>query len=60
MDAGAKVEDVPELKKNRKLLTTAEAWLRHDRDTSRATVEPAAKKPAAMPLMPSKHMAFFR
>ncbi|KAK9822353.1 hypothetical protein WJX74_011049 [Apatococcus lobatus] len=57
---GAKVEDVPELNKNKKLLSTAEVWLRHDRDTSCQKVEPAAKKTAAMPLMPSKHMAFFR
>ncbi|KAK9868754.1 hypothetical protein WJX84_007469 [Apatococcus fuscideae] len=57
---GAKVEDVPELKRNKKLLTTAEAWLRHDRDSSQHVPEPSAQKQSTMPLMPSKHMAFYR
>ena len=68
---GCKASEVEELQGGRrKLLRVVEAWLRAELEASRATeaADPAAKalRPGAQlpphraPLMPTKHMMFFR
>ena len=60
---------MPELQQSRKLLRVVEKWLRADLVTSRQqeAADPSlrAKRPGAViprttPLMPTKHMMFFR
>lgn len=66
--SGGPVAEVGELGHGKKLLHVVEAWLREERDTQRleALQDPAAKQrrpgavAASKPVMPSKHMAFFR
>ena len=67
--AGAPASEVPELHQGNKLLKVVEKWLRSDLETSKKeeAADPAlrAKRPGAAipqtaPLMPTKHMMFFR
>ena len=65
---GGPISGVPELHEGKKLLRIVEAWLRDERDRQRAeeNANPQAKLDRAgavsrvTPIMPSKHMAFFR
>lgn len=61
------MSDIPELQTGTKLLRVVEAWLRQEKEQRRVRQKEqgaagcgAAAAPAAHPLMPSKHMAFFR
>jgi CCR4-NOT complex subunit CAF16 len=67
--AGGLTSEVPELQQGRKLLRVVERWLRSDLEISRQqeAADPSlrAKRPGALiprttPLMPTKHMMFFR
>ena len=67
--AGAPAGEVAELQQGRKLLRVVERWLRSDLEASRReeAADPSlrGKRPGAMiprttPLMPTKHMMFFR
>ena len=69
MVTGGAVEDVVELNQGRKLLHVVEGWLRNEKEERRKMeVENGGGKIAAaaavqkrnIPMMPSKHMAFFR
>lgn len=66
-NAGGPVSDIPELQAGTKLLRVVEGWLREEKEQRRqrqkeqgAAAGGGAAAPAAHPLMPSKHMAFFR
>lgn len=68
--SGAPVSEVAELQQGKKLLRVVENWLRAELEASRAreaadvaakAARPGAPLPkSAGPLMPSKHMMFFR
>lgn len=67
--AGAPADQVPELQQGNKLLRVVEKWLRSDLETSRReeaadpslrAKRPGAAVPRTTPLMPTKHMMFFR
>lgn len=60
---------MPELQQGKKLLKVVEKWLRSDLETSRQeeaadptlrAKRPGAAIPRTTPLMPTKHMMFFR
>jgi CCR4-NOT complex subunit CAF16 len=63
--AGGAVGGIPELQTGGKLLHVVEGWLREEKEArlrrraEEAAAPPPPPKPRA-PLMPSKHMAFFR
>lgn len=63
---GGPVVAIPELQQGSKLLHVVERWLRVEKQERlrRAREQPTAEQAAAPkpkhPLMPSKHMAFFR
>ena len=67
--AGGPANDVPELQQGKKLLRVVEKWLRTDLEATRKeeAADPSllAKRPGAVlprtaPVMPTKHMMFFR
>ena len=66
--AGGTVTDIAGLTKGRKLLKVVETWLRDERDAQKKDLEanPQAKscragaKSKTGPIMPSKHLAFYR
>ena len=67
--AGGQASEVPELQQGKKLLRVVEKWLRSDLEISRQEEaadpslrarKPGAAIPRTTPLMPTKHMMFFR
>ncbi|WPT13290.1 ABC transporter I family member 21 [Picochlorum sp. SENEW3] len=58
MIRGGSVDQVRELNSDLKLLNIVEAWLREEKE-NRKTRTKTTSKPS-IPLMPSKHMAFYR
>lgn len=67
-NAGGEAAGIPELQQGKKLLNVVEHWLREDKERQQQedVRDPSAKlrRPGAVaqtnPIMPSKHMAFFR
>lgn len=66
MVTGGPVASVPELHQGKKLLRVVEAWLRSEKESRRKREaagggdEKAMARKRTTPLMPSKHMAFYR
>ena len=69
LTAGAPASEVAGLQQGRKLLRVVERWLRSDLEASRREEaadpslrgkRPGAVIPRTTPLMPTKHMMFFR
>lgn len=64
MVTGGTVASISELNQGRKLLHVVEAWLRAEKEKRRQAEKENGGKAAApkrqIPLMPSKHMAFYR
>lgn len=71
--AGGPRSILPELKPGQKLLHIVEEWLRRERDARRSKAAaggggtggqlaetPASVVPSRTPMMPNKHLAFFR
>ncbi len=62
--AGGPVAGIPDLHQNKKLLHVIEAWLRTEKKArleQKANGLPIEGPPKhSTPMMPSKHMAFFR
>ena len=65
MITGGAVADVPEMNQGKKLLHVVEAWLKNEKEKRKKEEKENGGKPVVqqkrqIPLMPSKHMAFFR
>ena len=64
MTIGGKVGEVPELHEGNKLLNVVEKWLRQEKATRKLREKEnggvAVEQKRKIPIMPSKHMAFYR
>ena len=68
LHVGGALTDISSLTKNTKLLRVVERWLREERDSHKEALKRdpqasscrAGAKAKTGPLMPSKHLAFYR